>query len=287
MAITFTEPGVNAPFGPGFLVHVSTDTIGPMPSGTTWEISLLAADGETILNTDPPIPFDGVSLFTTFGVKAVDDWRWNPAFGGMQHLADGFIHAKLSAPIVGLIEEDQQAIKQDMITGMAYIQTALLSTVLRQLKTNTGNSGTIEADVAAIKAASFAEFGTNLIPISQLLQAPPLGFLHREQIEPDRTGEGELTRPVGPVSVDAFGLAWEFVDVAEGIGVQEGAPDRLVTRALELNTVHQLGDSSNENSFTAAFDYGDSFWLFPQLFPTVVRYWIGPGITVRFFWLVV
>lgn len=287
MPVTFLTPPANGPFGPGILVNAQTDFIGPIPAGSSWELTLLASDNETFWSSDPPILSQSTTVVKTYGVEGTTDWRSNPPFSGYAHGAIGHLHAKLKDNTGATIDEGQTPVTVDLISGMSYILTALLSTSLRNSTFPAEDFTTMQGDVSQIKAASFGSFGNIQVPISQLLQAPPLGFLRREQIVPDRTGEGDLTRPSGPVAVDAFGIAWEFVDVAEGIGVNEGAPDTLYTTPLQLNLIHTLGDGSLENTTIGNFSYGDALWLFNPMLPTVVRYWIGPGITVRFFWLII
>lgn len=273
--------------GPGIFVQVSSDFVGPLGIGSGWTIELWDASNETFWMGDPRILSTSATLFKTFGVEGITDWRMNPPQGGFKHGATGTLRVKRTNQLFEEVDSGTRQVTVDLISGMSYIQTALLSATLEQIKGNAADIAPLQADVTAIKSASFATFGSNLIPISSLIAAPPLGFLSREQIFPDRTGEGELTRPSGPVAVNAFGLAWEFVEVAPGIGVNEGAPDTLYTKPLQLNLVHTLGDSSLENTSIATFDYGDALWIFNPMLPTLVRYWIGPGITVRFFWLVI
>jgi hypothetical protein len=285
--ITIVEPPSAGPFGPGFIINVVSDFIGPLEAGGGWNYEIWTSDNETLYFLSPFVLSQEHTFVKTNAVDALTEWHWPTVYSGMVNGADAILKVTLFDPEFEVIETVSQPITLDLVSGMTYILTELLSDSLRALPTTGTDITTLEADVAEIKAASFGNFGDVAVPISHLISAPPLGFLVRELIEPDRTGEGELTRegPLGPVN--AFGLAWEFVDVAPGIGVAEGAPDRLWTKALEINLVHTLADSTLVNSQTVQFNYGDTFMTFDPLLPTLVRYWIGPGVTVRFYWLLV
>lgn len=282
MAITIT-PTSPTGVGPGFVIGLSTDIIGVPAPDSRWEITILDVGENTVITQQQP--YLGTPSSMTIAVR-------EPGNGfsfGASNLLGGetvSISAKIQQPSVGVYDTGTLGSltwnpTQNLVFA-DYFNTYYLLT----------HYGTFGPDQSAaleeIRAASFAPFGPDIsVPIQSLIQAPPLGFLRRELITPDRNGEDTLTRVVGPVAVDAFGLAWEFVGVAPGIGVSEGAPDELFTKALELQLVHTLGDSTLIESAHAQFNFGDAFWIFSPMLPTYVRYWIGPGVTVRFFWLII
>lgn len=280
MPITITAPEPNGPFGPGFSFSVTTDFVGPVTS-PQFRIELWDTNVELLLYSqvvaDPGSRSAGgwyISLITIT----------NPQ---VKIPTGSAVKLKVSYEGTGgVVETKTQAQVLDEGTGRIFQLAQKLAIVQNQVANMSGVSGdltTVKANVAQIKSASFSTFDpTTIVPLSELLVAPPLGFLRRELISPDRTGEDALTHPLAP----AFGLTWEVIDSAAGIGVAEGAPDRLVTHMLDLELVHTLGDASLETTATVSFDYGDAMWIFQPARPTFVRYWIGPGITLRFHWLV-
>jgi hypothetical protein len=289
MVVTIVAPQTGAPFGQGFTVSASSDFVGAI-TNPLWIIEIRDNDNVELWNNwvlaagspfsvpfitgyKEPLPsqvFDGITIdrlptWATIG----DSVRLNVILSGNAGVVDsGHVDVVLSA---------------DM-------NTRVLSKVLKSSDVVTADVSTIKstmnvmsADVTAIKGSTFKTFGPGVVtPIAELISAPPLGFLHRELITPDRSGEGNLTHTLSP----AFGLTWEVISAGEGIGVEEGAPDSLVTKMLQLQLIHTLGDSSQETTFTGVFDYGDALLIFTPPLPSIVRYWIGPSIVVRFHWLV-
>lgn len=282
MPIIATEPISGGPFGPGFTVHVTTDLVGPIDPSSYWIVSVWDSANETEIEESSQILVSQqISDHQMF-------YWWNKGIDGnympfppLSALADGKnvrVRIQLNDPTGEVIETTNFPVVWDTRSAVPFI--------LGQIQANTGGNATMAADVATIKAASFATFGSQLVPISQLLQSPPIGLLVRELIG-DLEGEGTLTRPEGPFNVNAFGLAWEVVAAGEGIGVDEGAPDTLFTHMLDLQLVHQLADANNETTSIASFDYGDAMWLFNPMLPHEVKYWIGPSVTLRMYWLLV
>jgi hypothetical protein len=274
MPITVSQPSTNGPFGPGFQFSVSSDFVGPI-TGPFWRIDIWDEPLEILLYsmTQGNTGSGNVSTGYFQGFLTTVPAQMKVPTGANVKLK---VNLESST---GVVETTSKNIVLDEITGRVMVTYNKLIVIGNQLS----GLGGVSTDLADVKLATFATFDpSTVVPLSELLVAPPLGFLHRELISPDRTGEGTLTHPGAP----AYGITWEFVDVAAGIGVNEGAPDTLWTHALDLQLVHTLGDSSLETTNRASFDFGDSMWLFDPARPTEVHYWIGPGVTCRFHWLV-
>lgn len=282
MSITVI-PVNNGMIGPGMYITVESSVVGPPQPGSLWVIEIMDSGEDIVMQHQQKVFSSGGETFPV-GMMS-DDGAFGIGEGGVTDGGTVSISVHIQQPTAGVFDTgtvggvtwnpNQNAVFANMINTRWQIQ-----------------HGVFGSDEAAaleeIRTATFAPFGPDIrVPIESLISAPPLGFLRRELITPDRTGESTLTRTVGPVAVDAFGLAWEFVSVAPGIGTNEGAPDELFTKALELQLVHTLGDSTLIESAHAQFNFGDAFWIFTPMLPTYVRYWIGPGVTVRFFWLII
>jgi hypothetical protein len=280
MPVTFIAPAEGAPFGPGFLFHVQSDFIGPIPAGSHWDLSLYNHTTEEFLEARAPQLSTSHDFSGTWGIMPSLAITANPAFSSNVSGQSIELRAELKNSDAETIDSGTQVQTMNRTDGLPYL--------LSIFQTSMGTPSVVAADVSAIKAATFATFAEGVtVPISQMLGAPPMGFLSRELISPDRTGEGSLTRPSGPVGVDAFGIAWEVVGKAAGIGISEGAPDTLETHMLDLVLIHQLHDSNLEDTARASFNFGDALWMFPVPFPSSVSYWIGPGVTIRFYWLII
>lgn len=285
MPIVVTVPPANGTIGPGLDFQASgfTDLVVG-----DW-IYYIARDTETntgIMSTSQRVFGSGPqSIKWQMNVISLTDPRYIIGFMQIGKPANEPMYVVIQHTDVDGVLKEQATINN----GYKWDATSGLMSILRVMDDNRNSSIPIggftelQTDVATIKAASFGTFDpSTIVPLSELLVAPPLGFLHRELITPDRTGEGTLTHTLAP----AFGLTWEVIGAGAGIGVSEGAPDTLVTHMLDLQLVHTLGDSSLETTARHTFDYGDAMMLFEPARPSLVNYWIGPSITIRFHWLV-
>jgi hypothetical protein len=120
--------------------------------------------------------------------------------------------------------------------------------------------------------------------IEQFLH-PPLGVLTREIIPGLASGSGVLTRPRGPVPVDAFGVTFTFFTVPAGYGYQLGNIREYDVRMLQLSVVHTLldGHSIVSENFNVNSDNLPILWA--VALPTQIQYYIAPGVQVQFWWL--
>lgn len=120
--------------------------------------------------------------------------------------------------------------------------------------------------------------------IEQFLH-PPLAVMTRELIVGLRTGSGTLTRPRGPVAVDAFGITFDFITVPAGFGSTPGNFLEWEPRMLQLSVVHTLldGHSVISENFDLHQDAEPILWSLAL--PTSVLFDIAPGVEVQFFWL--
>lgn len=276
---TFINPIPGQPFGPGFQIQFQSDFIGPLASGTRWHVEYWDHDTEQFAFAEAhDQPALSSTMFSYIWMAWDDVWNSNAIFGSFRHGRTVDLKVQLIDPDGAILDEAINTGVWDAITGIPVLIT--------QIKNRVETGSPISSDLADIKAASFASFGTQLVPISQLLQSPPIGLLVRELIG-DLDGEGILTRPGGGFNVNAFGLAWEVQATGEGIGVDEGAPDTLETDMLDLQLIHVLADGNNETTTAVRFNYGDALWLFSPMLPHEVRYWIGPSIVLRMYWLLV
>jgi hypothetical protein len=285
MPIVITVPPANGTIGPGLDLQASGFT--DLDVGD-W-IYFFARDTET--NTNICTTSQRVYGSGPQGSK----WSMNVTTMTDPHYEIGMmqIGKPLNEPMyVVITHTDSDGVTKESVTidnGYKWDPVSGLPSMFALLQQNLGSSvpsgsmAQLQADVAEVKIASFGTFDpSTVVPLSEMLVAPPLGFLHRELIEPDRTGEGTLTHTATP----AYGLTWEVIEAGVGIGVSEGAPDTLVTHMLDLQLIHTLGDSSLETTARHTFDYGDAMMIFDPARPSQVKYWIGPSITVRFHWLV-
>jgi len=169
----------------------------------------------------------------------------------------------------------------DTITGMQVAMPKLIAA------TSTGGLTPVQdAALMSTNAAVQLDLGSGFFqPISALLGNMPPSLLQRELITPDRTGEGDLTRPGGALTVAAQGLMWQVVSAPVGIGIDEGAPDTYEIDVLQLGFVRSLNDGSTYFGDTSVIRQPVGVWAWGSVTPTRIHYWVTPGVTIRFWWL--
>lgn len=123
------------------------------------------------------------------------------------------------------------------------------------------------------------------IGVIQQFAHPPLALLGRETIPGLLTGSGTLTRPSGPIGVDAFGLIWSFFTVPSGYGYAYGPTLEYVERMVQWSVEYTLidGHSFTLEYYDAHSDALPFLWVEP--FPTSVLYDIAPGVGIAASWL--
>jgi hypothetical protein len=122
--------------------------------------------------------------------------------------------------------------------------------------------------------------------IEQFLN-PGLTNMTRELIPGLFSGTGSLTRPSGPLPVDAVGIVCSFFIVPERYGRTFGEPLEWEPRMVQLAVIHTLKDGHEVVS-----EYRDMHsealpFLWSVAYPTRVDYTIAPGVQVVFHWLLV
>jgi len=127
------------------------------------------------------------------------------------------------------------------------------------------------------------------VSIIQQFLHPPLGTLAREALSGNPyTGYNLLTRPAGPIGVNAFGIAWALDSAPAGYGSPVGfvssGYDRVV---LKLRVFHVLFDSSDVRSQVLDTNQPVGYLLFNESFPFSVATEWSPGVTGSFYWLLV
>lgn len=279
MVVTIIQPVSGGPFGPGFIVQLDSDFIGPLPSDARWDVLLTTESGGGFLWQTRSQPTSTNAKSWTYGSEADYNQPFFPVELEAMHGDTLELKARLRSPTT-IFDEGTVLITLDLTTGAPYI----LREVMRQQSTaQVDNTATLEQIEQAVHM-SFP--GLNNIPIGEFLGIPLAGGAERLLITPDRTGEGTLDRPIGLVDVAAVGLEWEVVSAPPGVGVVQGAPDRWARRVLDLQLV---GTDASSNEYTRTFEsfHVDHYrYMFQGFGLTRLYYWIEPGITVRFYWLV-
>ena len=279
--LVITDPPANSPWGPGYRITGSMG-IGPLPTNQFWEVAILApvAGGEGTITTglqSRNLNFNEIAFQTATSAFVL------PGESQFPHGAQAEVRVRLITDTQQVIEEERVPITIDWQSGMPY----LLDTHLRA--TIGGGGGFTAADRAelqVVKASVTADFGEGIIRgIGQLLTNLPPSLFGKTPIPPPRTGSGRLSNPVGPVNTAAAGLAWVVTDRKLGLGIDEGAPDRVELDILEVRYIDRLADATEYTSQHLQSAELSGAWIWGFAPPFALEYWIIPGVTIQFYWL--
>lgn len=251
---------------------------GPLPTDQYWEhiISSTAGGVETediITLTSRTLSFNERAYIPN-GVPLVPS-----VTSAIPHAAQGTLTIRLRTTST-ILEQTSRPIVIDWQTGYAQINALRASAP--------AGGGFIEADrqelaqTKALAAMNLGLWGPALEAALQSLSQFPYGA---ELITPDRTGGGVLSRPGGGFNVNALGIYFEVISKPPGIGVDEGAPPSYEMPALELGLISQIAGGTDVNKDSHWFSDANGLWIWNFDVPFQVVYWIQPGVTVRFYWL--
>jgi hypothetical protein len=115
---------------------------------------------------------------------------------------------------------------------------------------------------------------------------PPIGVCSLSLIAGGhRSGSGTLTRTVGPVGVDAFGILYSVVTEPLGAGSIVGPLTLFEIRVCQLVVRHTM--LTGEVVVTEVVEgFADSeLHMFTEAIPQDVLFNITPGFTVDFYWV--
>lgn len=278
MVVTIVQPVSGGPFGPGFVLSLDSDFVGPLAVGSFWRVLLTTESGGGFLWQTRSQPTTTNAKAWTYGSEGDYAQPLFPVELEAMHGDTLELKAQLVSSAV-VVDEEDQLISLDLTTGAPY----LLQQVIRQ-------QGAVQVDQTAqlevIEQAVHMDFGDlGRFGLGQLQGGVPGVPLRRHLFTPDRTGEGSLDHPVGPFDFFAFGVTWEFIDRPPGAGVVQGAPVHTPRRTIELRLVAKDVEA---NEYTKDFGIYREDRLYVTFNPfelTRIEYWIEPGTTVRFWWL--
>lgn len=93
-----------------------------------------------------------------------------------------------------------------------------------------------------------------------------------------------LTRPRGPLPVDAFGIKWTNLSVPPGLGRRQWAVTLYEVATVQVSVVRTLLDGTDVLGQLVNSNTNDQI-LFTTVAPTRVDVWVLPGVLMAFDWL--
>lgn len=128
--------------------------------------------------------------------------------------------------------------------------------------------------------------------VVNLIAAPPFGIVTRDPgAFTLSTGQYALTRPTGPINVDAVGIAFSFFTIPVEFGWREGINREYDLKICEFaplyHSLSSIADPGGHDFYagTTEIHHEGEYYFFPQLLPTRVDVWVQVGCTVVVDWL--
>lgn len=280
MPITFPGlPPAPAPMGIGMTVAVRSD-YDLVVQDFYFRVTLAEVETGRVVGSARSGPIHGavdqeLEIGRLINNSGQHFWQAYPQFPASAHGKQVIMRAEFYNASDVLVDSGQIAVTHDTQTGLQWALPHLLA----------APTTAPSPDVQIIKEAVTMDIGGVLRGLSDMIGGVPPNFFTRERITPDRTGSGSLTRPSGSITTAANGIAWQTMERAPGLGIDEGAPDHLEVDGLELRFVLTLADGTTFTANHKRTPELDGAWLWGLVTPSRIDYWIVPGLTVRFSWL--
>lgn len=281
LIIGFPQPG--EVWGPGFVLTVSTDLIGPQPPGTVWEIDLEAMESSVVWGRwTTPFVFNAIRTTWVNGDASESDVL------APEHLLttgdDARLHIKLKQSDGTVIDEDDVAIILDMTQGQAWQVQEYIRT---HPPAASGGLTTAEHNaVLATQAAVLADIGPGLgdlvQSIGQLITRPTLAIGSLSSPAYELEGDGEIPG-ISDLLHSRFGIYWLATTIPAGLGHLHGNTEEYMQRLVQFRTLHVLdGVELVTEVFDANWHGGLWTWSTPK--PSAIEYSILPGVHIQVRW---
>lgn len=283
--IIISPPGLNGPTGPGMQAIWSTDFIGPLQLGSTWEVDIFPPAPSELLQQHWVYPATTPGAIFTLGIQ---DNALAVSHGQsfLPHAAPGRMVVRLKDPLGAVIDQGAQTITYDTQTGLPFLLTKTAG--------GTTDGSFTEADrlmMGNIELATYSTISSTTIggaavslAINQLLKGPPTDFLAQS---PSflLSGRGSVNRPGNGASLLAYGYRWFLESAPAGLGKENGYVVEYEQRLVQFALVRErLGGGEYVAQLeNAHMESAEATWGLP--FPLRVEYDILPGVVIRFAWL--
>lgn len=280
MPVTITAPAPGRPFGPGYITSFAT-SVGVVELGSTWRMRIRAQDAAETITDFSATAADTPSISTTFGFSTTGSPTLSARNSVIAQGDSATFTVELLNPQQVVIDSGAVAITYDRITGVEWV-------AWQYPTSTTSTGGFTEADraqLAQTKALAAFNLGAWLPELAAALEAMAQFPYGSELITPDRTGAGVLTRPGGGFNVNALGIRWKVISYPPGYGIDPGAPDSFDIPILELSLTGQVTGGEVVINDSHQWTDDNSTWVWNFAIPYQVLYWIAPGVTIRFWWL--
>ena len=286
MPIVILEPPSGAPTGPGFIVHVQSDLIGPIPGDAEWILQLF--DSDLVNSACSSITrSDSREISFVLGYDYINSRiSVDPASSSITSGKNMQLQVTWSSPTTGIIEQKLQPQVSDMVTGQPYIQT-IASQLQGQGGMTTEEHTWLDTVQQAVQHA-FADIQglISMSPIGTALQHPDHNFLIPAGNPFDLVGRGVIVPPSALGAPNSFGIQFQVETLVPGYGLRDGVIVEWEDRMVQLAAFHTIrGTSGTWCTQVDDISLDRGLWLYRVPGPAEVRYDVTPNVVIHCQWI--
>lgn len=282
MPVTILEPTTGQLFGPGWAAKVSTDRIGPEPTGTLWDLRLNGPPGEDLILW-VQIPF-GTPQRDILAVQFLgSSANVTPLFQAWASGEPAAVTVRLIAPDTTVLESATVNVVLDRTQGQAaeldFLATRRHGTIANGLTEDQAESlQIVQASVTALSPLGVIDVASGLV--NTLRGAPWFNQGHLTTPVVDLTGDGELTLE------EPFAFIWGVYYTASipiGMGKLLGNTIEYSQRLVQWRSVH-LVDGVELVTEVLDANFHGYLWIFPRPNWLRIEYSVTPGVVIHAQW---
>lgn len=287
ITITLPGPGPDFRVGPGCVISVVSDFVGPFPADSTWRIVVsLDNEGQQAL-WGATVPITNHTASVRWGDNTVSTQSQGQT--AIPPNTNVFVVATVFQPGNVVVDSGFQPAIYDPVTTLWELSLI----IQRGIGTGTGGltpeqdqilHDTNQAVIQQIPAQNATHWA---IDLGQFVTHPPVWFLDQLLTPLLLTGRGTLEIPQNPFLFNTYGLIPHFVTVPPAAGRRDGAIVRYNNRVVQfvaMNTTVQDTTRRYIGDFVE-FDHDEQPWLWAQYQPVELLYDVTPGFGIGITWL--
>lgn len=279
MALVTTFPLDGDPFGPGFLVEVTTDLVGPLEPGSFWTFTLTAPANEGLIASCTR-PASGAVVLAVMKSGTDTTTFIHPVERGTENGVSGQLKIELTEPSSGVVDTLDVPIVVDRVSG----QSAELMQWIFHNTSRSGQGLTEDEHNAVLQTNTgvIALAGINPIDLlgglgDAMRSSAPLAFGSLGDIMGPLTGDGTLTAP--PALHVIMGVYWVATTIPVGLGHRHGNSEEYPARLVQWRTTHVVGGIEMTTEIVDAVTHRE-LWRFRQQNPHAVDYSVLPQVEI-------
>lgn len=289
MPVTFVPPIDNLFVGPGAQIGVSTDFIGPLPTGSRWELLIGPVGGEGIIGEAGFAPashqstlFVSLTKTETTGLKPI----WHPQLpAAASPVQQSVAIARLFSGTNTVIDQGSTPVQwRAEPAGVAYVQAQGAATSGGFSDVDRSVLNTILPAVRTLFPSAVPGGAQLAAQVIDLVRGPPRSLL-RPFGTLLLTGRGTFSAQP-PGALHSFGGTWQVAEIPAGYGKDDGTVTEWHRRIGQLAVIREGAGDDLYIDVLEDTHRGNDFilWQFPN--PSQINYDIAPGVTILWEWLV-